>query len=123
MIHFNRPESTTEQSLKRPQLIEPRRQACPRPALLTSVDLHWTRNERGHDIIEGLALCLASSTLPNSKPSVLALIDEVGETGNPIVIARNGKPLVELSPLGIWKNKVIIKGDIISPNRRRVRCA
>jgi len=36
---------------------------------------------------------------------------------------KNGKPLVELvphrvpkrSPLGIWKDKVIIKGGIISP--------
>jgi hypothetical protein len=39
------------------------------------------------------------------------------------VITKNGKPLAELiphrvpkqSPLGIWKDKVIIKGDIISP--------
>ena len=37
---------------------------------------------------------------------------------------KNGKPLVELvphrpppkrSPLGVWKGKVLIKGDIISP--------
>ena len=57
------------------------------------------------------------------KAKCLALIDEVADTGHPIVITKNGKPLVELvphrvpkrSPLGIWKDKVIIKGDIISP--------
>src|SRR5262249_57775971 len=57
------------------------------------------------------------------KAKCLALIDEVADTGNPIVITKNGKPLVELvahrvpkrSPLGIWKDKVNIKGDIISP--------
>jgi prevent-host-death family protein len=57
------------------------------------------------------------------KAKCLALIDEVAGTGDPIVITKNGKPLVALvphrvakrSPLGIWKGKVIIKGDIISP--------
>jgi prevent-host-death family protein len=57
------------------------------------------------------------------KAKCLALIDQVADTGNRIVITKNGKPLAELiphrvpkrSPLGIWKDKVIIKGDIISP--------
>jgi len=57
------------------------------------------------------------------KAKCLALIDQVADTGNPIVITKNGRPLVELvphrvpkrSPLGIWKGKVAIKGDIISP--------
>jgi prevent-host-death family protein len=57
------------------------------------------------------------------KAKCLALIDEVASTGHTIVITKNGKPLVELvphriptrSPLGVWKGKVIIKGDIISP--------
>ena len=57
------------------------------------------------------------------KAKCLALIDEVAGTGDPIVITKNGKPLAELvphrtpkrSPLGVWKGKVIIKGDIISP--------
>jgi len=45
------------------------------------------------------------------KAKCLALIDEVADTVNPIVIAKNGKPLAVLiphrvakrSPLGIWK--------------------
>jgi prevent-host-death family protein len=57
------------------------------------------------------------------KAKCLALIDEVAATGDPVVITKNGKPLAKLiphgspkrSPLGVWKGKVIIKGDIISP--------
>jgi prevent-host-death family protein len=57
------------------------------------------------------------------KAKCLALIDQVADTGDPIVITKNGKPLAKLvphqvpkrSPLGVWKDKVIIKGDIISP--------
>ena len=57
------------------------------------------------------------------KAKCLALIDQVADNGDPIVITKNGKPLVELvahrppkrSPLGVWKGKVLIKGDIISP--------
>jgi prevent-host-death family protein len=57
------------------------------------------------------------------KAKCLALIDQVADTGDPIVITKKGKPVAELvphrtpkrSPLGVWKGKVIIKGDIISP--------
>jgi prevent-host-death family protein len=57
------------------------------------------------------------------KAKCSALIDQVADTGEAIVITKNGKPLVKLvprrvpkrSPLGVWKGKVIIKGDIISP--------
>ena len=53
----------------------------------------------------------------------VTLVDQVADTGETIVITKNGKPLVKLvphrvpkrSPLGVWKGKVIIKGDIISP--------
>jgi prevent-host-death family protein len=57
------------------------------------------------------------------KAKCLALIDEVAATGEPVVVTKHGKPLAELvphrtakkSPLGIWKGKVKIVGDIISP--------
>jgi prevent-host-death family protein len=54
----------------------------------------------------------------------LALIDEVAKTGDTLIITKDGKPLAELvphknekrpSPLGIWKGKVEITGDIVSP--------
>jgi prevent-host-death family protein len=57
------------------------------------------------------------------KAKCLALMDEVARTGKSVVITKNGKPVAELvphraakkSPFGIWKGRIIIKGDIISP--------
>jgi prevent-host-death family protein len=58
------------------------------------------------------------------KAKCLAVMDEVAESGQGVVVTKNGKPLVELvphkakskrSPLGIWKGKVEITGDIMSP--------
>jgi prevent-host-death family protein len=58
------------------------------------------------------------------KAKCLAVMDEVAETGQGVVVTKNGKPLVELvphltkskrSPFGIWKGKVEVLGDIISP--------
>ncbi len=57
------------------------------------------------------------------KAKCLALMDEVERTGRGVVITKNGKPVAELVPhrskkkdaLGIWKDKVFITGDIISP--------
>jgi prevent-host-death family protein len=59
------------------------------------------------------------------KAKCLALMDEVERTGNAVVITKNGKPVADLVPhrpankkaslRGIWKDKVFIAGDIISP--------
>jgi prevent-host-death family protein len=58
------------------------------------------------------------------KAKCLAVMDEVAESGQGVIVTKNGKPLVELvphktkakrSPLGIWKGKVEITGDIMSP--------
>jgi prevent-host-death family protein len=59
------------------------------------------------------------------KAKCLALMDEVERTGNAVVITKNGRPVADLVPHrsakkkqslhGIWKNKVFITGDIISP--------
>ena len=57
------------------------------------------------------------------KAKCLALMDEVGRTGNKLVITKNGKPVAELAPhraqarnaLGLLKGKLVIKGDIVSP--------
>lgn len=57
------------------------------------------------------------------KAKCLALMDEVARTGRPILITKNGRPVAELrahssrerQPAGVWKGKVMIKGDIISP--------
>jgi prevent-host-death family protein len=65
------------------------------------------------------------------KAKCLALIDQVADSGNPIVITKNGKPLVELvphrvpnwSPRGIWKGKGNHQRRHHLANRCRVGCA
>jgi prevent-host-death family protein len=57
------------------------------------------------------------------KAKCLAVMDEVGRTGQSVVITKNGKPIAELVPhrqrkrnaLGILKGRLFITGDIISP--------
>ena len=58
------------------------------------------------------------------EANCLALLDEVARTGEGLVITKDGKPVADLVPhqqqtnrnaRGVWKDKVIIKGDIISP--------
>ena len=57
------------------------------------------------------------------KAKCLAVIDEVERTRQPVVITKRGKPVAELvphksakqSPLGIFKGRMEILGDIISP--------
>ncbi len=57
------------------------------------------------------------------KAKCLKLMDEVAETGEPLVITKNGEPIAQLSPVvkrpkslwGAHKGLIEIKGDIISP--------
>ena len=57
------------------------------------------------------------------KAKCLKLMDEVAETGEPLVITKSGKPVARLVPLeerpkslwGAHKGLIEIKGDIISP--------
>ena len=58
------------------------------------------------------------------KAKCLALMDQVAATGEGILITKNGKPVAELhppaslrpiSPIGLHKGMIEIKGDIISP--------
>ncbi len=57
------------------------------------------------------------------KARCLQLMDEVSETGEPLVITKNGKPVSQLVPyrpkrstlFGVMKGTVTIKGDILSP--------
>ena len=58
------------------------------------------------------------------KAKCLAVMDEVAESGQGVVVTKNGKPLVELVPhkkkakrnlVGLFKGDLVIKGDIISP--------
>ena len=57
------------------------------------------------------------------KAKCLQLMDRVAETGEPIVVTKNGKPVAQLAPLrkkpetlfGLHKGKIEIEGDIMSP--------
>lgn len=57
------------------------------------------------------------------KAKCLKLMDEVAETGEPLVITKNGRPLAKLAPLGrgarsilgLHEGQIKILGDIISP--------
>lgn len=62
-------------------------------------------------------------TAATFKATCLKLMDEVAETGKPVVITKRGKPVAELAPLrrkprtlyGALKGTVTIKGDIAAP--------
>lgn len=57
------------------------------------------------------------------KAKCLKLMDEVAETGEPVVITKNGKPVSQLVPyrhkpktlLGVTKDSMVISGDVVSP--------
>ena len=57
------------------------------------------------------------------KAKCLAIMDEVARTGEPVLVTKNGKPVAELGPhrprlksaFGVWKGRLIVKGDIVSP--------
>lgn len=57
------------------------------------------------------------------KAKCLKLMDEVAESGETLVITKNGKPVAELRPahkrprtlVGLHKGEIEILGDIISP--------
>lgn len=57
------------------------------------------------------------------KAKCLKLLDEVAETGEPIVITKFGKPVARLMPIrehrkplfGAMRGTVLWEGDIISP--------
>jgi len=57
------------------------------------------------------------------KAKCLKLIDEVNQSGEPLVVTKRGKPVVEVRPapgarkpiFGAMKGRIKILGDIISP--------
>ncbi|MFQ5775611.1 MAG: type II toxin-antitoxin system Phd/YefM family antitoxin [Kiloniellaceae bacterium] len=57
------------------------------------------------------------------KAKCLQLMDQVAESGETLVITKNGKPVAQLGPIvskpktlfGAHKGQLRIKGDIVSP--------
>lgn len=57
------------------------------------------------------------------KAHCLGLLDQVSNTGVPVVVTKRGKPVATLQPManedwpspeGAWKGKVLIEGDIVN---------
>jgi antitoxin (DNA-binding transcriptional repressor) of toxin-antitoxin stability system len=58
------------------------------------------------------------------KQTCLRLLDEVGESGEPIVITKRGKAVAQLAPLkperaedwlGVMRDRGAIHGDLVAP--------
>jgi len=58
------------------------------------------------------------------EANCLAVLEEVAATGETVVVTKDGRPVVELVPhkkkakrnlIGLFKDDMVIKGDIISP--------
>ncbi len=63
------------------------------------------------------------------KAQCLKLMDEVAQTGEPLVITKNGRPVAQLGPVpqlepvaskpstlfGLHRGQIHIKGDIVGP--------
>ena len=69
-------------------------------------------------------MAVKTRTIPAGefKNRCLALMDEVAETGEEILITKHGKPVSRLVPvrerkplLGMFQGQIKINGDIISP--------
>ena len=57
------------------------------------------------------------------KAKCLQLMDEVAESGQPLVITKNGRPVAQLGPVvsrpatlaGAHRGKIAIIGDVLAP--------
>ena len=57
------------------------------------------------------------------KAKCLQIMDDIAETGDTIVVTKNGKPVARMVPYqikpdtlyGMHKDKIVVEGDIISP--------
>lgn len=57
------------------------------------------------------------------KAKCLSLMDRVAETGTPITITKNGKPIATLNPvhppkrslLGLHAGLIEVRGDVVAP--------
>ena len=72
---------------------------------------------------EGIAAGIRTIKASEFKAKCLKLMDEVAETGQEIIITKNGRPVSKLAPyhkrpdtfFGADKGKIKILGDIVSP--------
>ena len=78
---------------------------------------------RAMNMQDGIAAGVRTIKASEFKAKCLKLMDEVAETGQEIIITKNGRPVSKLSPyrkipdtfFGADKDKIKILGDIVSP--------
>lgn len=66
---------------------------------------------------------MKSLTASEFKTKCLQVINEVARTGMPVVITKNGEPVVQLAPIapqsttlvGAHRGKITVVGDILGP--------
>lgn len=66
---------------------------------------------------------MKSLTVSEFKTKCLQIINEVAKTGRPVVITKNGEPVVQLTPVasqpaklfGAHRGKITVAGDILAP--------
>jgi prevent-host-death family protein len=71
----------------------------------------------------GMEVAMRTIKASEFKAKCLKLMDEVAETGQSLVITKNGKPTAQLGPVarerkslwGLHKGQIEILGDIIEP--------
>ena len=71
----------------------------------------------------GTPSAIRTITASEFKAKCLKLMDEVADSGEEIVITKNGKPVAKLTPyretpeftFGRYQDKIVIHGDIVSP--------
>ncbi|MYA33750.1 MAG: type II toxin-antitoxin system Phd/YefM family antitoxin [Gemmatimonadales bacterium] len=79
--------------------------------------------ESDHERPAGLPRTIKASEF---KAKCLKLMDEVAETGEEIVITKNGRPVSKLVPcaerpetlFGLYRDVIRIRGDIVGPMPR-----
>jgi prevent-host-death family protein len=76
------------------------------------------------DDVHGNILPMRTVAAGEFKQTCLRLLDEVGETGDPIVITKRGKAVAQLNPvrperagewLGTMRDRGSIRGDLVAP--------
>ena len=75
-------------------------------------------------VVHGIILSMRTIPAGEFKQTCLRLLDEVGASGEPIVITKRGKAVAQLAPvrpersedwLGAMRERGEVKGDLIAP--------
>ncbi len=84
----------------------------------------WITAKMDHDFGPWYIFCMEEIQISKFKATCLAVLARVGETGNPILVTRFGKPVAQVVPpppncsgswLGAMRDRGRIHGDLVAP--------